>query len=104
MRLVRLLSRIALLSLAAAAFAGLTGVYADSVRPDFPNPQAQAARRRRPSEPQIRQFPSLLGEGMLMALYAAAGRLAWRHLPGLSRGEEQAIMLDLRRSPEERGE
>ena len=52
-KLVRILSRLALLSLVAAAFVGLTDTYGGSVRPHWPHPLWQAGerivRRRRKS-------------------------------------------------------
>jgi hypothetical protein len=80
------------------------GLYGQSARPRPPDPHAQAARRRRPSEPQASQFPVFIGEGMVLALYAVAGRLAWRRLSPVSRRDEQVILLDLRRGRQEDGE
>jgi len=99
-KLVRVLSRLALLSLAAAAFVGLTGIYGDSVRPPVPNPHSQAARRYRPSAPQVGRFPEFVGEGMLLAFFAVVGRIALRlRLSPVSRSEGQPILLDLHRGP-----
>ena len=98
MKLVRVLSRLAVLSLAAAALAGLTGIYGGSARPPLPNPRSQAARRHRPSAPRVSQFPEFVGEGMLVALYAVAGRMGLRlRLSPVSRSEGQPILLNLRR-------
>jgi len=47
MKFVRVLSRLALLSPGAAAFAVLTGIYGGSVRPPLPNPQWRAGRQHR---------------------------------------------------------
>ena len=95
MKLVRVLSRLALLSLAAAAFVGLTGIYGGSARPPLPSPRWQAARRHRPSTPQITQFPEFVGDDMMLVLFAVAGRLALRlRLSPVSRSEGQPILLD----------
>jgi hypothetical protein len=93
---IRVLPRLALLSLVAAAFVGLTMIYGGSVRPLLPNPRSQAARRNRPSAPQVSRFPELVGEGLLLALYAVAGRKGLRlRLSSVSRREGQLILLDL---------
>src|SRR5262249_9215965 len=75
---VRLLSRIAALSLAAAACLGLTRIYGAAVRLSLPNPSAQAERRHRPSAPRVSAFPEFVGEGMLVALCAVTGRIVLR--------------------------
>ena len=96
MKFVRALSRLALLLLAAAAFAALTGIYGGSVRPSLPNPRTQAARRHRPSAPEGGQFPELAGEGVLLAIYAVAGRVVFRlRLSPASRSGGQPILLGL---------
>jgi hypothetical protein len=74
----RLLFRIVLLSLAAAAFAGLTAVYGDAAPPPLPNPYWQAARRHRALAPQVDKFPEFVAEGMVVTVYAVAGRLILR--------------------------
>jgi hypothetical protein len=61
-KLVRVLSRIVLLSLAAGAFVGLTGLYGRSIRTPLPDPIGQAERQHRPSEPEVSQFPEFIGE------------------------------------------
>jgi hypothetical protein len=97
-KLVRLLSRLALLSLAAAAFVELTGIYGGSARPDLPDPQSQAERRRSPSAPQVNQFLEFVGEGIVLAVYAVAGRTVLRlRLSPVSRGKGQPILLNLHR-------
>lgn len=96
MKSIRVLSRLALLSLAAAALVGLTGIYAGSVRLLLPNPHSQAVRLNRPSAPQVSRFPELVGEGLVLALYAAAGRKVFRlRLSPVPRREGQPIILDL---------
>jgi hypothetical protein len=98
MKLVRLLSRIALLSLAAAAFAGLTEILGGSVRTALPNPGWQAERAHRQSAPQVRYFfTEFAGELVLVAVFAAVGRIVLRlRLSPVSRSEGQPILLDLR--------
>jgi len=76
--LVRALSRTALLSLAAAAFAGLTAIYGAAARPPLPNRYWQAERRHRAPAPQVEKFPEFVAEGMVVAVYAVAGRLLLR--------------------------
>ena len=97
MTIVRLVSRVAALSLAAAAFVGLTGIYGGSVRPPLPDPSSQAERRHRQSAPQVSKFPEFVGEGMLLALYAVTGRIVLRlRLSPVSRSEGPTL-LDLKR-------
>jgi hypothetical protein len=40
---------------------------------------------------------------MVLALYAVAGRIAWRRLSPVSRRHEHVIVLDLRRGRQEDG-
>jgi hypothetical protein len=95
-QLARVLSRLAFLSLAAAAFVGLTGIYGTSVRPPLPDPRSQAERRHRPSAPQVSQFPEFFAGGVELALYALAGRIVFRlRLSRVSRSERQPIVLNL---------
>lgn len=97
MKFVRGLLRLALLSLAAASFAGLTRIYGDSARPSLPDPAWRAGRNHRPSAPEIGQFPELIGEGVLLIFYAVAGRIVLRlRLSPPSRSEGQPILLSLR--------
>jgi hypothetical protein len=96
-KFVRILSRIALLSLAAAAFVGLTLTYGRSMRPPLLNPYWLAEHRHRPSAPQGSYFPEFAGEVMLLALFAIAGRVVFRlRLNPVSRGAGKPIALDLR--------
>ena len=98
MKFLRLLSRLALLSLAAAVFVGLTGMYGGSVRPPVPSLIWQATREHRPAAPQVGQFPEFLGGVSQLALYALAGRVIFRlRLSSVSRSEERPILLGLRR-------
>jgi hypothetical protein len=97
MKSARVLARIALLSLAAALFIGLTQIYAGSMRPPrFSARYGRARRNNRPSEPQAGRFLSFLGEGMVVALIAVAGRIVFRlRLAPAARSEDQVILLDL---------
>jgi hypothetical protein len=101
-KLVQVLSRLALLSLAAAAFIGLTEMYGTSVRLPLPNPQWQAGRRHRASWPQSNQLPSGIGEfiaeGIGFTLCAAVGRIVLRlRLSPVSPSEGKMISLNLHR-------
>lgn len=98
MKLLRVLSRIAILSLAATALVGLTQIYGGSVRSPLPSPSSQSERLNRPSLPQFRQLPEVLADGMVLAIFALAGRVLFRlRLSSVSRGEGQLILLDLHR-------
>jgi hypothetical protein len=97
-KLVRVLSRIVLLSLAAGAFVGLTGLYGRSIRTPLPDPIGQAERQHRPSEPQVSQFPEFIGYFFLFVFWAGIGRMGLRlRLSPVSRSERQPISLNLRR-------
>jgi len=65
----------ALLSLAAAAFVGLTAIYGEVAPPQLPNPDWQAFRRHRAPAPHVDEFPEFVAEGMVVTIYAVAGRL-----------------------------
>jgi len=75
---IRALSRMALLSLAAAAFVGLTAIYGEVAPPQVPNPDWQAFRRHRAPAPHVDEFPEFVAEGMVVTIYAVAGRLLLR--------------------------
>jgi hypothetical protein len=95
-KLVRVLLRLALLSLTAGAFVGLTGMYGGSVRPPVPNPEWKAAREHRPSAPHIRQFPEFVAAGILLVFFAVGGRVGLRlRLSPVSRSKGRPILLDL---------
>lgn len=98
MKLLRVLSRIALLSVVAAAFVGSTRIYGGSLRAPLLSPRWQAMRRHRPSAPKVSEFPEFLGEGLQVAFFALVGRIALRlRLSPASRNEGQPILLDLHR-------
>jgi hypothetical protein len=92
------MSRIVILSLAAAAFAGLTQIYVRSVPSPLPGPNLQEERLHRPFAPQVLLFPEPIADGMVVAIYALAGRLLFRlRLSPNPRREGQSISLNLRR-------
>lgn len=96
MKFVRVLSRLALLSLAAAGLAALTGIYGGSVRSPIPNAQWRAARRHRPAAPEVGKFPEFVGEFMILAVFGVGGRIVFRlRLSPASRSEGQPILLGL---------
>src|SRR5262249_9547405 len=97
-KLFRLLSRIALLSMVGAALAGLTGIFGDSVRTALPNPGWQAERRPRPSAPRVYKFTEFAGAIGELALFAVGGRIVLRlRLSAVPRSEGQPILLNLHR-------
>ena len=99
MKLVRVLARLAVLSLAAAAFVGLTGIYGSSARPPLPPPEYQEARRHPASAPHVWEFPDFVGVGVGLAIFAVGGRLVFRlRLNPVSSSEERVILLDLSRT------
>jgi hypothetical protein len=96
MKFIRVLSRVALLSLPAGIFTALTGIYVGSVRPPLPDPQWEAGRLHRPPAPEFSNFPELLGEGTVLAIYAVAGRIVLRlRLAPPPRSEGKPILLGL---------
>ena len=96
MKLIRLLSRLALLSLAAAAFVGLTKIYGDSAHPPLPYARFQAKHRHPPSAPNAAEFTEFIRYGLAFAVFAVGGRLAFRlRLNPPSPSEEQPILLNL---------
>jgi hypothetical protein len=99
MKLVRVLSRLALLSLAAAAFVALTKIYGDSAPPPLPYPgieRFQATHRHPPSAPNAARFPEFLRYSLAFAIFAVGGRLAFRlRLSPASPSDEQPILLGL---------
>ena len=98
MKLVRLFWRIVLLSVVATAFVGLTQIYGTATRTPVPGPRWQARRQHRPLPPRVSQFPEFAGEGILVVLYALAGRMVFRlRLSPVSRHEGRPISLNLQR-------
>lgn len=95
MKFLRVLARVALLSLAAAAFTGLTEVSCRSVRPPAPDPVARAERQHRALEPRATQFPEFVGYVFMFVFWAAIGRMLRLRLSPASRSEVQPILLNL---------
>src|SRR5690348_11406988 len=101
MKGARLLARLAVLALAVVVFIGLIQMYAGSMRPPFGNARRQLARRNRPSEPQAGRLPSFVGEILLLALIAVAGRIVFRlRLSAAPRSDEHVILLELDQAPQ----
>jgi hypothetical protein len=93
-KLVRVSSRLALLSAAAAVFVGLTGFYGGSVRSPLPDSRYRLVNRQRPSAPQIGRFLEFLGAGLELAVFAVGGRIVLRlRLSPASSSEGQPILL-----------
>lgn len=62
-----------------------------------------ARLNRRPSAPQVSRLPSFLGEGLVLALIAVAGRLVFRlRLSDTPRREDRVMLLDLDPGDEDR--
>jgi|SRR4051812_27363546 hypothetical protein len=98
MKLVRVFSRILLISLAAAVFVGLTEMYGSSRRHRLPIASWQEERGHRPSAPQVGYFPDVIGDGIVLAIFAFAGRVIFRlRLSPVSRNEERLMVLGLHR-------
>ena len=74
---MRIVTRVAIIALAAAMFVGITGLLANFQAPDR-HSRFELERRRRPSEPQWNRLPSFLGEFVLIGVIAAAGRTILR--------------------------
>lgn len=72
---LRILSRLVLLSLAAAAFTLLTSLYARSIRTPSPTPHG---KHHRALAPKITELPEFFGEVILIAVCTVAGRLIFR--------------------------
>jgi hypothetical protein len=98
MKWIRVVSRVALISLAAAAFIGLTGIYGVSRRHGLPSASWQEERGHRPSAPQVMYFPDVIGDGIVLAIFAFAGRIIFRlRLSPVSRNEGPLMLLGLDR-------
>ena len=97
MKFLRVLLRIALLSVAAAAFVESTRIYGGSGRTPMPSLRWQTTRGHRPSAPKLSEFPEFLGEGLQVAFFTLIGRIGLRlRLSPPSRNEGQPVLLDLR--------
>jgi hypothetical protein len=102
-KLIRLFSRLALLSLVAAGFVLLTSVYGGPVRsPRLPEPEWLGELQRLPSWPQVGYLYELIGGFMVVAVCAVAGRIVFRlRLSPASRSKGQMVLLDLDWRPRE---
>ena len=101
MKLVRVLSRLALLSIVAAALAGLTEIYVSLVRSPSTNPIERAERQHHPSEPEVSQFPEFICYVVLFLFWVGIGRAGLRlRLSPVSRTEGRPISLNLQRGRE----
>lgn len=98
MKFVQTLSRLALLSLVAAAFVALTATYGASIRTPMSDSRWREGRAHRPSAPEFARLPEVVGEVLIMAIYAVAGRIVLRlRLSPPSRTDGQLISLSLYR-------
>ena len=96
MKIVRVLARTAVIALVAAAFVALTQAYGRSIQVPLPDPGWRGERAHRPSVPELEKFPELVGEGLVVAIYAVAGRVVLRlRLSPAPRNEGQPILLRL---------
>lgn len=96
MTLFRVIFRTALLSLAAVAFVGLTGIYGRSVRVPLPDPQFRAEHGHRAGAPQASYFLEFLGVCIELAIFTVAGRVVFRlRLTPPSRNEGKPVLLHL---------
>lgn len=113
MKLLRLLSRIAVLLLASAAFIGLTSIYHGSLHSVLPEAtikdlgpagfaRYQYETRHQPSAPRIGYFSDFAAYGMLLTIFALTGRILFGiRLNSPPRSEGKPILLDLQRRRQE---
>jgi hypothetical protein len=93
-KLIRVLLRLALLSLAAAAFIELTEVYGGSAPPLAPGPRFQSKHRYPRSAPQGGEFLGFVRAGVELAVFAMGGRIALRlRLSSVPHSERHPILL-----------
>ena len=96
MKLVRVLARLALLSLAAVAFVGLTNIYGGSLGQPSLTAHWKAVKAHRVSVPEISQVTDFLAACIVVAIYAIGGRLVFRlRLSAVSHSKGRLIRLDL---------
>lgn len=95
MKFSRVLSRIALICLAAAAFAGLTEMYGPSIRFPSPDPIEQAEKLHRAPGPRVSQFPEFIGYVFIVVFFAGIGRALRLRLSPAPRGEGRPMPLKL---------
>jgi hypothetical protein len=98
MKFFQVVSRLALLALATAAFVGLTAIYGRSAPSPLPDAIWREGRDHRPSAPEVAAFPEFVGEFMVLAIVGVGGRVVLRlRLSPASRSEGQLILLGLHR-------
>jgi len=96
MKVLRVVSRLILLSLVAAAFTALTAIYGGLVHSPLPNPHSRAMRQHRPAAPELGGFPVFVAEFAVVAIFGVGGRIVLRlRLSPASRSEGQLILLGL---------
>lgn len=101
MKFTRVIGRLAILSLVAAAFVCLTAIWGGSAQLSSPDPQLLEERGHRPSAPGIDYFPELVGEIMGVAIVAVGGRIVFRlRLSPASRSKGQLTLLGLHENGE----
>ena len=93
---MKFLARLAILSLVAAAFAVLTGIYGRSVHPPLPYARFQAAHRHPPPAPNPSKFMDFVRYAIAITMFTVGGRVALRlRLTPPPRDEGQPILLGL---------
>jgi hypothetical protein len=103
MKFTRILARIALVSLAAAVLAMLTASYGNSVPAPPRDLLGEIAREHRPASPDFTDSITILGQCVVLALYALIGRIVFRlRLSSPSRNEGKLEPLELHRNAGER--
>ena len=96
MKLVRVLSRLTLLLLVAAAFVGLTWIYASYAYFPLPSARWREGRDHRPSAPKLAKFDDFLAAVVTLAFFTGVGRIALRLRLSPPPRREEPISLDLR--------
>jgi len=98
MTLIRVVSRLILLSLVAAALAALTAIYGGSVQSRLPNSHSREMRMHRPAAPQLDGLPVFVAQFAVVAIFGVGGRIVLRlRLSPASPSEGQPILLGLHR-------
>jgi hypothetical protein len=75
---VKVLTRVAMIAVAAAVFVGLTWIYAGWIREPAPNPKRVLRERHRDAGARLAVFPKFVGQVGLVGLIALAGRKVLR--------------------------
>lgn len=96
MKFVRILSRLILISLAAAIFVMLTAYWGNAMKAPPRDLLGEIAREHRPPWPDFSDSITILGEGAALVLYALIGRIVLRlRLSPAPRNEGQLLRLKL---------